>query len=170
MRRMEYDIANQSFAKVYGKYEGVVCGNRDPLFGGRLEVRVPDILGSKKVWARPCVPYAARDMGLHLIPPVDALVWIEFLGGDKDQPIWTGCYWKNGEVPTRDVGEMVLATPSGTLRFNSKSPRADIRLDLEDGTALTITGKSIVIDTGAAAKVELSSSSVSVNSGALEVK
>ena len=26
-------------------------------------------------------------------------VWIEFEGGDVSYPIWTGCFWRDGEAP-----------------------------------------------------------------------
>ena len=156
--------------KVYGKYEAVVRNNSDQLRGGRVQVEVPDVLGTQKVWARPCVPYAAQRLGLFFIPPKGALVWVEFLGGDRNQPIWSGCYWRDGETPSLNVDEMVLATPSGTLRFNSQSPQADIRLELKDGTAITIKGKSIAIESGGTGKVNISASSTSINDGALEVK
>lgn len=156
--------------RVFGKHEGVVRVNLDPLMGGRVQVEVPSVLGSNRVWARPCVPYADARLGLFLMPPVGGRVWVEFAAGDTDQPIWSGAWWADGDVPSRDPTELVLATPAGTLRFNSKAPRADIRLDLPDGTHIAITGKSIVIDTGATGRVEVTAASTSVNRGALEVR
>lgn len=155
---------------VFGKHAGIVRNNRDPKMAGRMQVEVPSVLGRNSVWARPCVPYAADGLGLFLMPPTGASVWVEFEAGDPSRPIWTGCYWKDGQAPASDVTEMVLATPSGKLRFGALSPRGDIRLELSDGTAVTLTAKSIVIDTGATGKVEVTAASTSVNSAALEVR
>jgi uncharacterized protein involved in type VI secretion and phage assembly len=57
----------------------------------------------KKNWANPCTPYAGKDVGFYTIPPVGAKVWIEFEGGNPNFPIWSGCFWQDGEVPT-EVG------------------------------------------------------------------
>lgn len=41
-----------------------------------------------------------RPGGFYTIPPIGALVWIEFEGGDPTYPIWSGCFWNTGQVPT----------------------------------------------------------------------
>lgn len=156
--------------RVFGKYEGIVRNNLDPMFGGRLEVEVPAVLGTEKVWARPCVPYAAQNLGLYFTPPTGALVWVEFLGGDTDQPIWSGCYWKNGEIPTRNINEMVLATPGGTVTVAGGNMPPEIRIELKDATSITIRSKSISINSSALGKIELGANGTVVNDGALEVK
>src|ERR1700704_4306695 len=84
----------------FGKYRGRVVGNRDPLNLGRIQVSVPAVLGDfRNNWALPCVPYAGKKVGLYLMPPVGANVWVEFEAGDPDYPIWAGCFWGVGEVP-----------------------------------------------------------------------
>src|SRR5215471_6781981 len=83
--------------KFYGKYRGTVINNIDPLQVGRLMVEVPDVLSlAPSSWAEPCVPLAGPtgpQMGVYLVPPIGAGVWIEFGQGDPDYPIWVGCRW-----------------------------------------------------------------------------
>src|SRR5207302_7126285 len=91
-------------AKYYGKYRGTVINNVDPKFQGRLLVEVPDVLGpSPTTWAVPCVPLAGPTgppMGVHLVPPIGAGVWVEFEQGDHESPIWVGCRWgASSDVP-----------------------------------------------------------------------
>jgi uncharacterized protein involved in type VI secretion and phage assembly len=43
------------------------------------------------------MPYAAPQGGALLLPPVGALVWIEFEAGDANSPIWSGCFWERVE-------------------------------------------------------------------------
>jgi uncharacterized protein involved in type VI secretion and phage assembly len=38
-------------------------------------------------------------MGVYMVPPIGAGVWIEFENGDPDHPIWTGCRVATGDVP-----------------------------------------------------------------------
>lgn len=86
-------------AAFYGKYRGVVINNVDPMVVGRLQVAVPAVLSDATSWALPCSPFAGPDVGLCLIPPVGANVWVEFEGGDVDHPIWSGCFWGDGQYP-----------------------------------------------------------------------
>src|SRR4029077_15897615 len=55
-------------------------------------------------WALPCLPLAGDGMGAYLIPEVGAGVWIEFEAGDPSYPIWSGCYWGDGQTPTDNGG------------------------------------------------------------------
>lgn len=81
----------------YGKYRGTVLQNVDPEQRGRLMLSVPDVLGPiPSSWAEPCVPLAGPTgppMGVYLVPPIGAGVWVEFEHGDPDYPIWVGCRW-----------------------------------------------------------------------------
>src|SRR5438876_1042709 len=69
-----------TMTQFYGKYEGVVDQNLDPLGKGRLLVKVRTVFRDGKVWAEPCVPYAGPDVGFFMMPPTDSHVWIEFAG------------------------------------------------------------------------------------------
>ncbi len=63
--------------KYYGKYRGEVVDNKDPEYLGRLQLRVPSVLGKKAVtgWAMPCLPFGgAADQGFFFIPEKDARV------------------------------------------------------------------------------------------------
>jgi uncharacterized protein involved in type VI secretion and phage assembly len=86
--------SNGGCPEFYGKYRGIVTDNEDPNRLGRIRVHVQDVLGDlESGWALPALPYAGDGVGLYLIPPVDAFVWVEFEHGDPDYPIWTGCFW-----------------------------------------------------------------------------
>lgn len=162
----------------YGKYRGIVTSNKDDKGLGRLKAKVQDIYGDKDSgWAMPCTPYAGKGVGLFLVPPKDAWVWIEFEHGDPDYPIWTGCFWGDkSEVPAKDGNPeiKVLKTGIGTITVN----------DSQDGSGITIEttkGMKIVIDKdgiqsingqkvqGQDVGVKISGSTVSINGNGLEV-
>jgi uncharacterized protein involved in type VI secretion and phage assembly len=89
--------------RYFGKYRGVVHSEaKDPTSRGRIQVRVPAVLGDQAVWALPCVPYAGKNVGFHMLPPEKAAVWVEFEAGDISYPIWSGCFWAADEVPASD--------------------------------------------------------------------
>jgi uncharacterized protein involved in type VI secretion and phage assembly len=163
--------SNDGCPTFYGKYRGIVTDNNDPNKLGRIRVKVQDVLGDKESgWALPAVPYAGDGVGLYLVPPRDAFVWVEFEHGDPDYPIWTGCFWGGRDrLPGSPVGPdvKVLKTGSATITLNDTAGQNSIKIE---------TGKlKIVMDSGGielsngAQKIKLSSNNVTINDGALEV-
>lgn len=155
-----------------GKFRGVVTDNRDPLMLGRVRARVQDVFGENESgWALPSLPYAGRGVGLFLVPPVDASVWIEFEHGDPDYPIWTGCFWSQGELPaTPAVAEMkVLKTDAGTITINDLPGIGGITIETSAGMKIVINMQGIEINDGIGGSIKLTGPQVSINDGALEV-
>lgn len=166
----------------FGKYRGTVKDNDDPTERGRLKVRVPAVLGDLEVWAMPCVPYAGPGVGFYSLPKPGAGVWVEFEAGDPSYPVWTGCFWAEGELPdASDAAIKVWKTEKFTVRVDDG--KAELRLVAEDGAKVTVdaavtseTGSSkhtverggVVAESGAK-KAEVSRASFKVNDGALEV-
>jgi len=90
--------------RFYGKYRGTVTANEDDKALGRLQVSVPDFPAMKAAWALPSTPYAGDQVGFYTMPPIGANVWVEFEAGNLDAPIWSGCFWTDGQVPGDPVG------------------------------------------------------------------
>jgi uncharacterized protein involved in type VI secretion and phage assembly len=103
-RMLESPITRQT-ERYQGKYRGIVTDNQDPKKLGRLKARVPEVLiDVESGWALPCAPYAGEGVGVYLVPPPAAGVWIEFEAGDVSRPIWSGCWWGEGQVPRDQTG------------------------------------------------------------------
>lgn len=159
-------------APLYGKFRGVVSDNRDPLMLGRVRAKVQDVFGDNESgWALPALPYAGKSVGLFLVPPTDAWVWIEFEHGDPDYPIWTGCFWAQGEVPASPgVAEMkVLKTDAVTVTLNDLPGAGGLKIETALGMKIVIGATGIEIDNGMGASIKLSGPQVSINGSALEV-
>lgn len=159
--------------RYFGKYRGKVAANVDPEQRGRVQVAVPAVLGDSKLcWAMPCVPYAGPGVGLFLLPPRGANVWVEFEGGDPDYPIWTGCFWGTGECPAMPaiVQNKVLKTGPVTLTMNDlKGLELEVALPgMPAPIKLTMNQAGMELSAGKA-KIKLGPVSVNVNDGALEV-
>lgn len=163
--------------RYYGKYRGSVVANVDPMQLGRVQVSVPRLLGDgRSAWAMPCVPYAGDGVGLFAVPPVGANAWVEFEGGDLDKPILAGCFWATGEVPASPAVAEVKVWQTDGIKVELSDLSSGGGLTIEVGppaasVAMTFscTASGIELSIGSS-KVLLSSSSVSVNDGALEVK
>jgi uncharacterized protein involved in type VI secretion and phage assembly len=158
--------------RYYGKFRGTVSSNIDPEMRGRIRVKVPAVLGDNdSTWALPSVPYAGKNVGLFLVPPVDALVWVEFEQGDPDYAIWTGCFWAVGEAPaTPGLPSMkVLKTDVGTITINDQPGIGGVTIETTSGLKIVMDMSGIELSNGMQ-KILLSKSSVSVNQGALEVQ
>lgn len=163
-------MSDADSSRRYGKYRGTVANNIDPLSRGRLQVSVPAVYGSNTLnWALPAVPYAGAGVGFLFLPAPGTNIWVEFEGGDISFPIWTGCFWGDGEGIAGLPQTLVLKTPSGTLTFDQLNPAAPVRLEIEGGPKLALSMTGVTIETPAGAKVELVGPMVKVNGDALQV-
>jgi Type VI secretion system/phage-baseplate injector OB domain len=170
--------------KFWGKYRGTVVNNIDPEQRGRLIVMVPDVLTLvPSTWAEPCTPLAGPTgppMGVYMVPPIGAGVWVEFEQGDPDYPIWVGCRWgASSDVPTLAKAGLPIS-PSIILQTAGQNcivisdvpgPTGGIMLRC-GGSTLTITQTGITL---LAPKVEVTAATVDIagitdiNKGALKV-
>ena len=168
--------------RYFGKYRGTVTDNDDPTSRGRVKVRVPAVLGELECWAMPCVPYAGNGVGFYALPESGAGVWVEFEAGDPSFPIWTGCFWADGELPdVSDANIKILKTESLTFRLDDGEDKALLetssgakvelsdKVESEAGGASHTVGSSGVVSEAGASKTEVTSASFRVNNGALEV-
>jgi Type VI secretion system/phage-baseplate injector OB domain len=105
--------------RYYGKYRGVISNNDDPSNLGRIKAKIPEILADMDTaWALPYAPYCGNGMGQFIIPPKGTGVWIEFEAGDISRPIWSGCFWGNGQLPKNNDG-IAATTPLKIFRSES---------------------------------------------------
>lgn len=84
---------------LFGTYAGVVESIKDPEKRGRVKVRVPVIYGpaegaiptSDLPWALPAgLPAggSGNSGGIDWLPEVDDQVWVRFIDGEPEKPIW----------------------------------------------------------------------------------
>lgn len=177
------DLLDATKKRFFGKYRGTVqpMDNDDPR--GRLLVTIPAVLGEEKVLAMPCVPYAGDGVGFYALPPAGSGIWCEFEGGDPSYPIWVGCFWADNQLPdATDQNIKIWKTRQLTLRLDDNND--EILAEASSGSKLTIVDKvesvsgqgkhtvessGVISESGGTGKVEVTSSSVKVNSGAFEV-
>lgn len=89
----------------YGIYRGIVKDNKDPQKQRRIKISVPQTTGIETTeWAWPVEPAS-----IHTdLPVVGQGVWVSYIGGDPDYPIWLGVFGKN-QGPNKQVFVKPLA-------------------------------------------------------------
>jgi uncharacterized protein involved in type VI secretion and phage assembly len=153
--------------RYYGKYRGTVTDVDTQTL--RIKARVPAVLHSETTgWCQPCVPYAGDQVGMLFLPEAGDFVWIEFEGGDPSYPIWVGCNWRDGQMPSDAAPAVrIVVTKSGhKLLFDDDAESItvtdpnenEVTLD-SSGITLARKGKSVVV----------SDSDVNINDGGLQV-
>jgi uncharacterized protein involved in type VI secretion and phage assembly len=183
---MEPDLLDQLLdwvrGRFFGKYRGVVTDNNDPTSRGRLKVKAPAVLGDLEVWALPCVPYAGDGVGFYSLPEPETAIWVEFEGGDPSYPIWAGCFWGDDELPDPG-GATVKIWKTGKLTVRADDDGEELKLVRDGGATVTLTDEAVteaggnkhsvdsqaVTSKAGSSTCEVSTSSFSVNDGALEV-
>ena len=166
----------------YGKYRGTVINNIDPELRGRLIVSVPDVLNLiPSSWAEPCVPLAGPTgppMGVYMVPPIGAGVWVEFEKGDPNFPIWTGCRWgaPSDVPPLAHLGlpvspniVMQTAGQQSLVISDLPGPTGGIMLKSATGASIIVNDTGIYIQNGKGAMLTLIGPAVSINNGALNI-
>jgi uncharacterized protein involved in type VI secretion and phage assembly len=147
----------------YGKYRGTVSDNQDPRHQGRLKVRVPEVLADvESGWAMPCAPFGGDRIGVYLVPPVGAGVWVEFEAGDMSRPIWTGGWWASDKVPTDESGTqatpdvkltrseqgliVALHDDNQTIAISDDSGSNILKIEVQAGTVTVRASTKVVVD------------------------
>ncbi|RYY37005.1 MAG: baseplate assembly protein [Sphingobacteriaceae bacterium] len=167
----------------FGKYRGTVVNNIDPDMRGRLILMVPDVLNLiPSAWAEACVPLAGPTgppMGVYMVPPIGAGVWVEFEHGNADRPIWVGCRWgSSADVPSA-AKEGLPVSPSIVMQTAGQNslvisdlpgPTGGIILKTVTGASITVNSLGISIKNGLGASIDLMKGPmITINDGALVI-
>jgi hypothetical protein len=169
--------------RFYGKYRGTVVQNVDPELRARILCMVPDVLGpAPSSWCEACAPLAGvtgLPMGVYLVPPLGAGVWVEFEQGDPGRPIWTGCRFGTGDVPPMALlgtpaspNIMLQTTAQNGLMISDLPPTpltGGIMLRSTSGAMIVVNDSGVFIQNGKGAMITMIGKVVDINSGALTV-
>lgn len=164
--------------KYYGKYAGIVmCNTVDDLelkdrenHLGEIIIQVPGILEDSdsgqqpiEVIAKPCF-----SPGFFFVPENESHVWVEFIAGDIDNPIWTGSWYPVTNVPKtfddQDPNELqkIFRTAAGhVIQLDSTEDDEKIVIHHKSETAITIDNDgNVVIEHHGGARLELKDETV----------
>ena len=167
----------------YGKYRGTVFNNVDPELRGRIMCMVPDVLGLvPSSWCEPCTPLAGPTgppMGVYMVPPIGAGVWVEFEYGNPDKPIWSGCRFAPGNVPPlalagnpADPNICIQSLLQNMVMVSDMPPSpvtGGIILKSTLGAMIVVNDSGIYISNGKGAMITLIGTAIDFNVGALTI-
>jgi Type VI secretion system/phage-baseplate injector OB domain len=188
---MKTGSPNKSFL---GKFRGTVVQNVDPEQRGRLQITIPDVLGPgiPSSWAEPCFPLAGPTgppMGVYLVPPIGAGVWVEFEHGDPDHPIWVGCFCKlPSDIPLAalagnpaDPNIVIQSLLQNAIIISDLPPSppppvmppapttGGVILKSATGASIVVNDAGVFISNGKGASIEMVGPMITINKGALVV-
>lgn len=141
--------------KYYGVYQGIVTNIKDPEKRGRIKVKCPDVLGGtvESAWCDPIVPVAYDNGGDFCIPMRDEAVWVQFIAGNPNKPVYLGGWWQKNMSPLGNnytnvdkvriisYGDCTITLQDGKIDINVGAGTCDLRI--EDNT-VTVRGNLIV--------------------------
>lgn len=161
------DVVERLRNRFFGKFRGTVTQVDESTL--RIKAKVPAVFQDQESgWAMPCVPYAGDQVGIAFLPEAGAGVWIEFEGGDVSYPIWSGCYWRSGEIPpdAKPAAKAIVTAAGHKLILDDDGEL--VTITDPNGNTVELASGGITVSRGGK-KVLVSDAQVSVNDGALEV-
>ena len=150
-------------SKYYGIYQGIVTNITDPEKRGRIKVKCPDVLGgsTESAWCDPIVQVAYDNGGDFCIPAKDETVWLMFIAGDANRPVWLGGWWQKNMTPLGNnyskvdqvriisYADCTITLQNGKIDINVGAGTCDLRIEDNKVTVrgnLTVTGKITASD------------------------
>ncbi len=163
--------------RFFGIYRGTVTNNLDPEQRGRVLVLCPDVSGEATTWAMPCVPLAGPQMGVFVVPPVGAGVWLQFEAGSPDSPVWMGGFWADAaQVPALAAAALagsgiVLQSlgQNALVLSDAAGPTGGILLKSPGGASIAVNDAGITLENGKGASIVMQGPTVAINGDALEI-
>jgi hypothetical protein len=164
-----------------GKFLATVANNIHPEQMGWIQVSMPDVTGfAPSTWCMPCLPVAGLQLGIYAVPMIGSKVFIEFLQGELDHPVWVGCPVESPTDKPLLANTVPPPTPSITLQtpLNNGIVISDglgpmgvggIVLKSATGAMIAINDVGITITNGKGATITMTGPTVDINFGALTV-
>jgi hypothetical protein len=127
--------------RYYGVYRGVVKDNKDPNKQRRLKVSITQTTGNEITdWVWPM-----DSSSIHTdVPVVGQGIWITYIGGDPEYPIWLGTFGKNQgknkQIFIKPLADSVSLTGLTPYLKTVKQTDGTTEVDLTD-TLMLITNK-----------------------------
>jgi hypothetical protein len=114
-------------------------------------------------------------VGFFALPPVGASIWVEFEGGDPTYPIWVGCFWGDGGIPSGDAGPAIKFWRTDQVTVRIDDDEGTLLIETAGGARITVGPTAVVVEGGEVKQVasgmttKLDAAGFDVNNGAFSV-
>lgn len=148
--------------ELFGIYPAFVCDVKDPEKRGRIKVTCAEVFCDNTTtsgWCTPITPVGINGGGDFYVPEIDEGVFIMFLEGDIDRPVWIGGWWGKDSTPlgtdyknpqkTRVISfedntivmkDKLMTVEAGGVELSFASGKLSIKGDLDITGDITVTG------------------------------
>lgn len=138
---------------IAGIYAGQVVSIKDPEHRGRIKVKIAELLGeATSNWCEPCVPCCFENGGDFCLPELKDYVWVAFLNGELETPVYLGGWWTKDSTPLGEEyknKDSIRIISFGDMSIKMDSNDNSITLSTsegEDSCELKITPKKVTVN------------------------
>lgn len=137
---------------IYGLYAGEVVSLKDPEHRGRIKVKIAELLGTvTSAWCEPCVPCCFENGGDFCLPELKDYVWVTFVNGDIERPVYLGGWWTKDSSPLGKTYEnksdlRIISFGNMSITMNADNDTITLKTSNEDNTCelkIAPTGVSV---------------------------
>lgn len=118
-------------------FPAFVCNVKDDEERGRIKVTCPEVFGdneTESAWCEPCVDVGYDYSGDFCVPKLGEGVWITFINGEIDRPVYLGGWWGEKASPLDSTYEEDVET-TRIISYDGcriKMVEGQIIIDFED--------------------------------------
>ena len=133
---------------ICGLYAGQVVSVKDPEHRGRIKVKIAELLGeATSSWCEPCVPCCFEEDGDFCLPKLKDYVWIAFMNGDLDTPVYLGGWWTENNTPLGEEykgikTKRIIGFEGLKIQFDSKED--SLLIEKDEYCSIKLCGDGVI--------------------------
>lgn len=145
-----FDHGLENTGLYYSVYPGLVFNRDDPENLQRLKLIIPQVSGMQAYdyWSFPKGVFYGQGYGMQLLPKKGDMVWVEFIGGKPELPIWSHGHPARKEPPKdselNDKDCIWFITPGGH-KIKINDTKSTIHVEHARGHYVELNKQSISV-------------------------
>lgn len=141
----------------------------DPDSKYRIQVKLPLVSDTAKIWARMAFADAGKERGVFFLPEVDDEVIIGFFNNDPRHPVILGMLYSNDVKPPYDIAASndlkgIATRAKLKINFDDKDKSIEIITPGNNSVKLDDKGKSILLKDQHGNEIKMDQSAISITS------
>lgn len=141
----------------------------DPDSKYRIQVKLPLVSDTAKIWARMAFADAGKERGIFFLPEVDDEVIIGFFNNDPRHPVILGMLYSNDVKPPYDIAASndlkgITTRAKLKINFDDKGKSIEIITPGKNSIKLDDEGKSILLKDQHGNEIKMDQSAISITS------